>query len=127
MSDAIRELTASMLRKRLFAMLRRPLRPEQAPLHFEQHLRWVLAQEKAGTVFASGPFVAPGHAPGAPGSPEGGLTLLRASSIEDARALAQTDPYVFSGTVTYDMKEWLIMEGGFALRVRFSRGTFELD
>jgi uncharacterized protein YciI len=116
-----------MLRKPLFVMLRRTLKPEQAPAWIERHLRWVIAQEEAGHVFASGPFVAPGVVPGTPGSPEGGLTLLRASSMEAAREIAESDPYVSSGTVAYELKEWLLMEGGFQLRVRFSQGTFSIE
>ena len=125
--SAAAELSAAMLRKRLFVMMRSPKRPEQASTHIESHLRWAIAAEAAGHLFASGPFVAAGVAPGTPGSPAGGLTILRADSIEHACRIADGDPYVQTETVSYEMKEWLLMEGSFGLRINFSSGSYAFD
>lgn len=126
-SPAVEALSRNMLRKRLFVMWRRPLAPHRAPEFIEAHLRWVIAAEERGQVFASGPFVAPGVEPGRPGSPAGGMTVLRVGSLEEAEALARSDPYVSSGIVNYEIKEWLVMEGSIHLRVSFSSARYSLD
>jgi uncharacterized protein len=125
--ERVRQLTAKLLRKRLFVMLRFPRSPETARRHFADHLQWVIAAESRGEIFASGPFIAPGAAPAQPGSPAGGMTILRAPSLEAACAIVEGDPYVRHGVVDYEMREWLVMEGGFVLKISFSHGGFALD
>lgn len=126
-SQTLDQLTARLLRKRLFVMLRRPRRSERAQQHFGAHLQWVLAGEQRGEVFASGPFVAPGATPARPGSPAGGLTILRAKSMEHAHEMARGDPYVVEEVVDFEIKEWLLMEGGFTLTVSFGRHDYRFD
>jgi len=36
----------------------------------------------------------------------GGLTIYRADTLEEGRALAENDPYVLSGARTLDLREW---------------------
>ena len=55
------------------------------------------------------------------------MTILRAASLEAAVDIVQTDPYVVHEIVTFEMKEWLVMEGGFNLRVSFSQGSYVID
>lgn len=108
-------------------MIRHPLKSELAKNHFADHLKWMIEHEKKGIIFGSGPFVDSAATQGKPGSPAGGMTILRANSIEDAVQIVQTDPYVIHNIVTFEMKEWLVMEGGFNLRVSFSQGTYVME
>jgi hypothetical protein len=69
-------------------------------------------------VFASGPFDG-----GATGD---GLTILRASSREEAQEIASCDPLVTSDLRTFEIREWLLMEGSIAVKANYSTGTFEI-
>lgn len=123
----IQNLTKNFLRKKLFVMLRAPLKSELAKIHFKDHLNWVIAMEKTGQVFCSGPFVDSQVTKAKPGSPAGGMTIVRASTIDEAIDCVNQDPYVINEVVSFEMKEWLLMEGGFNLKVSFSQGSYVLD
>jgi uncharacterized protein YciI len=126
-SDEVLKLSQKFLRKRLYVMLRTPSQINLAQSLFTEHLRWVIDSENQGKIFASGPFVAKGSMPGKPGSPAGGMTLIRAISFDEAKEIADTDPYIVNDVVKYELKEWLLMEGSFSLKISFSQGTYSFD
>src|SRR5689334_18441880 len=115
-NPATADLLKAMLNKPLYVGIRRPHDLTRVSELLEQHLRWVIAAEKRGEIFASGPFVAEGAAPGA----LGGLSVLRAASAEEAREILAGDPFIREGVFTVEVKKWLVMEGGLTLTVRFS-------
>ena len=117
----------NFLRKKMFVMIRHPLKTELAKIHFKDHLNWVIDMEKSGKVFCSGPFVESKATEGRPGSPAGGMTIVRAANKDEAIELVNTDPYVINSVVSFEMKEWLVMEGGFNLKVSFSQGSYEME
>jgi uncharacterized protein len=85
------------------------------------HLEYMIGLEKRGVLFASGPL-----SDGA-GPPSGaGLTILRVASAEEARALAEADPFVSNGLRSFELKEWTIMEGSLGLRVNLSDQSVEV-
>ena len=114
--ERIRQLTARMLRKKLYVILSKGgATPEQIVAVLPQHLEYMIGLEKKGVLFASGPLSA------AQGAPAGdGLTILRASSAEEARAIASTDPFVVNKLRTFEVREWTVMEGSLGLTVNFS-------
>jgi len=116
LAERIAELTGKMLRKKLYVVLSRPLvAPKKLTPLLPAHLEYMIGLEKRGAVFASGPL-----AEGA-GPPSGhGLTVLRAASAAEARAMAEGDPFVINGLRSFDLKEWTIMEGTLGLRVNLS-------
>ena len=61
-----------------------------------QHLEFLGQMEKEGKIFARGRF-----ADGA-----GGLIIYKAESFEDARKIAESDPYVTSGARGLELHEW---------------------
>jgi hypothetical protein len=72
-------------------------------------------------VFASGPL-----SDGA-GPPTGaGLTVLRAKDLNEARTLAEADPFFINGVRTFELKEWTVMEGTLGLRVNLSDQSIEV-
>lgn len=123
MDEEARELTAKMLKKRLFAMLRTTVVPAAKEGRLSSHLKWMIAGEKNGHIFASGPFVAPSALLGEGRS----LTLIRAPSVEQAKAIADQDPFVIAGAVAYELFEWQLNEGGFSVTLNFSDCTYRLD
>ncbi|WP_432838325.1 YciI family protein [Dactylosporangium sp. CA-092794] len=84
--------------------------------HVEEHLDWLLKLEADGVVFLSGPLTS-----GPDVRPGSGVTVLRAGSAEEARAIALGDPFVRAGLRTAEVYGWRVNEG--AIRVQISLGT----
>jgi uncharacterized protein YciI len=88
----------------------------------DAHLEWMLGLEAAGHVIASGPLTSgPGVAPGA------GLTVLRASTEQEAAALAAQDPFVVKELRTFEVLGWRVMEGSLTVRVSFGTTTYRIS
>ena len=122
LDQRIAELTQKMLRRKFYAVLSQPSSaPEKLKPLLPAHLEYMIGLEKRGLLFASGPL-----SDGA-GPPTGaGLTILRAASAEEARALTEADPFVANGVRTFDIKEWTIMEGSLGLKVNLSDQSIEV-
>jgi uncharacterized protein YciI len=120
--ERIRELTKSMLRKKLYVVLSKGgAAPEKIAEYLPKHLEYMIGLEKKGVLFASGPLAE------ADGKTRGdGLTVLRAASAEDARRIAEADPFVVNGLRSFELREWTVMEGSLGIKVNFSDQTFEL-
>ena len=116
LDERIAALTQKMLRRKFYALLSEPSpTPEKLKALLPAHLEYMIALEKRGVLFASGPL-----SDGA-GPPTGaGLTILRVESAQEARAIAEADPFVVNGLRTFEIKEWTIMEGSLGLRVNLS-------
>src|SRR5580704_3910515 len=120
--ERVAELTRKMLRKKLYVLISKPLvAPDQLKPFLSAHLEYMIGLEKRGLVFASGPL-SDGDGP-----PSGhGLTVLRAANADEARALAESDPFFVNGLRNFELKEWTVMEGTLSLRVNFSDQTVEV-
>lgn len=121
-AERVAELTCKMLRKKLYVLLTKPsVPPEKLKPFLSAHLEYMIGLEKRGLVFASGPL-SDGEDP-----PTGqGLTVLRAKSAAEARALAEGDPFFVNGLRTFELKEWTVMEGALSLRVNLSDQSIEV-
>ena len=121
--ERVAEMLRKMLRKKLYVLMSKPVvPPDQLKPFLMAHLDYMIGLEKRGLVFASGPL-----SDGGAGPPSGhGLTVLRAASAEEARALAEADPFFVNGLRTFELKEWTVMEGTLSLRVNFSDQTVEV-
>ena len=115
-SDAARQRLQAMLNKPLYVALRTPVNTARMGELLEAHLEWAIAAEQRGELFASGPFVADGAEPGS----LGGLSIVRASTEDEARRILAGDPFVEHGVIAIELRRWLLMEGGFTVNVRFS-------
>ena len=111
-----------MLRRKFYAVLSQPSpAPGKLKALLPAHLEYMIGLERRGLLFASGPL-----SDGA-GPPSGaGLTILRVASAQEARAVADADPFVVNGLWTYELKEWTIMEGTLGLRVNLSDQSIEI-
>ena len=111
LDDEIAALTGAMLRKKFYVVISRGKGADLRPV-LPEHLRYMIALEKEGRLFASGPFDR-----GASGD---GMTILRVDSAEEARAIAERDPFVVNKLRDYEIREWTLMEGSFGVTVNFS-------
>jgi uncharacterized protein YciI len=120
--ERVTELMRKMLRKKLYVLISKPVvPPENLKPFLMAHLEYMIGLEKRGLVFASGPL-SDGEGP-----PTGhGLTVLRAKDANEARALAEADPFFVNGLRTFELKEWTVMEGTLSLRVNLSDQSVEV-
>jgi uncharacterized protein len=120
--ERIRELTKTMLRKKLYVVLSKGgAVPEEIAKHLPHHLEYMIGLEKKGVLFASGPLAEAG------GATRGdGLTILRAESAAAARKIAEADPFVVNGLRSFELREWTVMEGSLGIKVNFSDQSLEL-
>jgi uncharacterized protein len=120
--ERIRQLTKSMLRKKLYVILSKgEATPEQIGAHLPQHLEYMIGLEKTGILFASGPLA------DTEGETRGdGLTIIRAASSAEARKIAEQDPFVINRLRTFELREWTVMEGSLGIKVNLSDQSLEL-
>ena len=121
-AERVADLTRKMLRKKFYVVLSKPVvAPDKLQPFLSAHLEYMIGLEKRGLVFASGP---PADGPGPPTG--AGLTVLRAKDMNEARALAEADPFFVNGLRTFELKEWTVMEGTLGVRVNFSDQSIEV-
>lgn len=110
--ESVDALTKGMLRKTLFVVFSKGREGADLAPVLREHLAYMVELERQGLVFASGPL--------AGGLPGDGMTVLRARSLDEARAIAARDPFAQKGLRSFDVREWTVMEGSISLEVRFS-------
>jgi uncharacterized protein len=117
---SVDELTRRMLRKTFYVILTRAHgTPDAIAQHLPAHLEYMIALEKDGVLFASGPFME------ADGTQRGnGMSIVRAGSADEARAIAEADPFCIAGLRTFEVRQWTVMEGSVGMTVNFSDQTF---
>jgi uncharacterized protein len=120
--ERIAALTRGMLRKKLYVIVSKATAaPDRIMELLPDHLEYMIALEKRGLVFASGPLTEAG------GAPRGdGMTVLRCASADEAHAIAEADPFVVNGLRVFEVREWIVMEGSLALKVNFSDQSIEV-
>lgn len=113
------------LQPRFYALALRIVDREKMPVVQPGHLTWLLEQERAGTVFLSGPA---GHVGGDMPAEHrlNGFLVIRAASADAARELAEQEPFIAQGVMEYDLYEWTVFQGAIAVSVQISDGTGDL-
>jgi uncharacterized protein len=121
--ELVTKLTEKMLRRKLYAIFGKTVAPPEKlmPL-LPAHLQYLIGLEKKGLLFASGPLTEVGAGP----LGGGGLTVLRVASAEEAREIAEAEPFAKNGLRTFEIKEWTIMEGTLGVRVNLSDQSVEV-
>lgn len=116
------QLTATMLRKELWVITTRPARGPGTRELLPEHLDYQIRLEREGKLFGAGPIYAEDAE-----VPEGGMIVLRAKDLAEARALADADPMHKHGARTYSVQKWLLNEGALTMTVRFSDQSVVID
>ncbi len=120
-NDKATAMLAHSAKLKLFVMLRRTENPAKIPELLAAHLHWMIERERSGVVFLSGPV-----APRKGAVALDGMTLLRTDTIEQAEEIAQQDPFVLNGAVSFEMREWTAFEGTIRLELNLSDSTVVL-
>lgn len=76
------------------------------------HGEYLRRLDADGTLVLSGPFA----------DKRGGMVMLRASSDDEARRIAEADPLVAAGVDSYELRRWRVT-GGDPLRLTLESGS----
>jgi uncharacterized protein YciI len=110
------------LGKRLYVILSRPTaRGAGRDAVRGEHRNYIDRLEREGVLFAAGPEVDESDKSQGPG-----IIIIRAASIAQARAIADSEPFHRDGFREYEIRTWRISEGGFSLNVRFSDKSVDI-
>jgi uncharacterized protein YciI len=117
--DEIQQLIKPNLRKRLYVAFSYPVAPvEEIVPHIPEHLRYMMEFEDQ--VFLSGPFIMEGQLVGE------GMTVLHASSAEEAARFMENEPFIKRGLRRFELKVWELREGTVSIRTKLSETRFDL-
>jgi uncharacterized protein YciI len=114
----IAELTKGMLKLQLFVIFSQGKGLNVMP-YLAEHLEYMIALEREGKLFASGPLGDPSKADG--------MTIVRAKDEDEARKIALADPFVVHGIRTFKIVPWTVMEGSLSVTVNFSDRTAKIS
>ena len=112
---------ANALRKPLYVMTRTIRDVTLIAPAMDDHHRWLIALEKQGRIFASGPTFE------RDGRPAAGMTVFRAASHEDAEAMAAQDPFVTCGAAHFEIMRWQLNEGRIGISIDFSDKSYQFS
>jgi uncharacterized protein YciI len=79
-----------------FAAIQSALDADKTATARQAHIDYLERMVAAGKIHLKGRFP----------DGSGGLTIYRAATLDEARALAENDPYVLSGGRRLDVREW---------------------
>lgn len=114
----LKEIMGQMLQKKVFVILAKGKGLDVKP-HLLEHLEWMLENERKGILFASGPT-------GVPMSGDG-MIVVRADSGDEARKIAEQDPFHKHNVRDFSIMPWTIMEGSVNVTLNYSTGKFSLS
>jgi uncharacterized protein YciI len=113
----VMQASDGMLQKRLYAISTVAvdgLGPVLA--NMEEHLAFQVGLERDGVLFAAGPIFSDDESEWR----GEGLVIIRASSREEALAIAESDPMHKAGARSFTVRPWMINEGSITLRLDWS-------
>ena len=121
--EDILNASRGMLQKQLYAVFTSPangMGPVMA--NIEAHLKFQVELEQKGIMFGAGPFWTDDE-----NEWQGeGMVIIRAGSLAEAKAIAETDPMHKSGARTFRVRPWLLNEGTVTIKVTYSDGKREI-
>lgn len=113
---------ASFLNLELYVYETVVVSPALTQEHFNAHLDYQIHLEKTGVLYGAGPLY-----DGDTGRPSAGLVIVRAESMEQAKAIADADPMHASGARSYSMRRWKLNEGALNVTLNFSDQTLSVE
>jgi uncharacterized protein YciI len=119
----ILQASKGMLQKQLYVVFTKPtngLGPVMA--NIKPHLDFQVDLERRGIMFGAGPFWTEDEQ-----TWEGeGMVIIRAGSLAEARAIAESDPMHKSGARSFTVRPWLLNEGTVTVKITYSDGKREV-
>ena len=120
LTSSVDPATKAFLGKEMYLVVTRPVRSPEIANRLADHLAHQVELEKRGIMFAAGPLY-----PRNSEVPEAGMFVLRASSFEEAEAIANEDPLHKAGLRTVYASEVAVERGAHYGHGRFFRSDDE--
>jgi uncharacterized protein YciI len=122
--EKILEATKGMLQKQVYVVLTTATNGIGPVMeNLAEHLKFQLAIEKSGVMVAAGPNWTDDER-----SWDGdGMVIIRASSLDEAKSIAASDPMHKCGARSFTVRPWLMNEGVMKFSVTFSDMRMRLD
>lgn len=121
---AVLDASKEMLQRQMYAIFTIPvdgLGPVFAVI--EEHLQYQVELERQGILYAAGPMWTDDEE-----SWEGdGLVVVKATSRDEAIAIAERDPMHKAGARKFHVRPWLINEGSVTITLHNSSQTFTVN
>lgn len=86
------------------------------------HLNYQVMLEDKGIMFGAGPIAEESEKE----HPTSGMIIVRAKSFEEAKAIAEADPFHARGVRKYKLRKWTLNEGSFDFSIKISDQTVEI-
>jgi uncharacterized protein YciI len=114
-SDELAKIMDGFLALELYVLIIEPLRGPEIAKGLYEHIQRQIGLEKDGIMFGAGPLLDEGDV-----EPNRGMVIIRASSFEEARKIADAEPYFRDGLRTYKLHRWKLNEGSMSFTVNYS-------
>ena len=113
----------AMLRKQLYVVFTTPTKGlEPVMANLKEHLDFQMDLERRGIMFGGGRCN-----DDAEDAWEGeGMVIIRAGSLAEAKAIAESDPMHKAGARSFTVRPWLLNEGTVTVKLTYSDGKREL-
>lgn len=108
-------LTREMLGLELYVITSSPARSPETLAVLPEHLDHQVRLENEGILFLAGPLTLDGS-----DTPLAGMIVIRAHSFDEARAIADRDPFHAKGIRSYTLHRWRVNEGNIRANIRLS-------
>lgn len=82
---------------RFVILLTKSTQPFSEPL-VRRHVKYLKELDREKRLVLCGPFV----------DHKGGMVIIKAGSMEEARKIAASDPFVLEGAETFEIRTWLL-------------------
>jgi uncharacterized protein len=115
-ASKILESSAPSLRLQLYVVMSQATSLDAVKANLAEHRAYLRTLEERDVLFGAGPLW----------TDDGeyfegdGMLIYRASSVEEATAIAQGDPMHSSGARTFKIRPWLLNDGSITIRVTLS-------
>ena len=113
--NELAKIMEGFLAMELYVLIIEPLRGPEIAEGLYDHIQRQIGLERDGVMFGAGPLMDEGEA-----EPNRGMMIIRASSFEEARKIADAEPYFRDGLRTYTLHRWKLNEGSMSFTVNYS-------
>lgn len=108
-------LTRKFLGLQLYVIESSPARSPETLASLPDHLAHQQDLERRGILFSAGPLWEEGNE-----IPVAGMIVIRANSFDEARAIADSDPFHQRGIRSYRIRKWSVNEGALQIGLTLS-------
>ena len=118
---ALSEIMDKFLGLEFYILMIEPLRGPEIQKGLYDHLQRQISLEKDGVMFGAGPLLDEDEE-----EPSRGMMIIRASSFDESRKIADEEPYFRDGLRTYTLHRWTLNEGSMSFTVNYSDQSVQI-